>query len=207
MIEIYIKKDSPNLGVIENIREKVVCLCQKFVIVEFEEGITPDCCRDYIEAIKSHYDLFIILKVQLPQEIAIEALYAYGIHGICFSPKGFSYSQQEIDRMVAAQAYFTNVLVFAEVNDNQQVITSLLEAGILPKLMTENQEIKKWLLAHDLYKKLAVKDVFKYLPLYREDVTYSLSDKIKMKMILEGINLRQKLRIRQVEESFNSSGL
>ena len=48
----------------------------------------------------------------------------------------------------------------------------------------------------------------KAVPLLDQDQqNYSLTDKIRMKMILESINLRQKLMLKNVDESFESSGL
>ncbi|TCT14240.1 hypothetical protein EDC18_10636 [Natranaerovirga pectinivora] len=208
MKSIYIPNNTPQDKIIDKIENEIIKKYHKFVILEFEDQKDHNICRCMIEGIKSFYDVFLILKTRIPQDTKkVEEYFSYGIHGIYFSETKRVYSKDELDKMVYATKIFPNGLVLCEANSDKETLDLLLKNKIIPFLQDKSSESIEYILKNKDFKKLLSKELLKYIPVYQEEIVYNLADKIKMKMILEGINLRQKLMVKQVEESFNSSGL
>ncbi|TCK92480.1 hypothetical protein EDC19_2215 [Natranaerovirga hydrolytica] len=208
MKTIYIPNTCPREETIQTVESEVVKQYYKFVFLEFENQDNHNICRDIIEDIKSYYDMFLILKTSIPKDIKkVEEYFSYGIHGIYFNQEKGHYTKDEVEKMVYATKIFPSGLVFAKVEEDKETIDVLLNHKIIPKLETNNAQLIEYITQSKQYKKIYSKELIRFIPIYKDEVIYNLADKIKIKMILESINLRQKLMVKKVEESFNSSGL
>jgi hypothetical protein len=201
-------EEIPKKSLLDAIEEDVIRQNRKCMVFTFESCMGQQGCRETIEEIKDYFDIFLILKTTIPSDIKkIEEFFAYGIHGIYFYNETGKYSKEDLDKLITAKEIFPNGLVFAYAGKNKETIDVLLNQKIMPRVEGKDQELIDYILTHEMYKKITSKDLLKFIPIYYNATSFSISDKIKLKMTLEGINLRQKLMVKKVAESFNSSGL
>lgn len=178
-----------------------------FSIITFEENIAEEKCAVLVKEIKKHFDIFIIIKTQIPEnKKKIEEYFSYGIHGIYFY--GYSdVSEDQFNRMAYATKIFPEGLVFASVNNSKDFIGNLLNKKIIPVITECDEELLNFVKNHELFYKIP-STYLKYIPAIEpNECNLNLVEKFRMKMRLESLNLRQKLMVKNVEDSLNSSSL
>lgn len=205
MIEISVHSQMQAHELLEIIEKKVIAFKQKFIVLDFGNEQEASRYQWMLEEIRAYYDLFIILKHSLSSTIQIEQLFSYGIHGICFTADGTFYTLDDIERMKVAKEIFYQGLIFAQVEPDKEQIDQLLRECIIPLLSNQDLALQEYIQTSSFCSE--VKEMLKYIPIDTQNKVYSFADKIKLKMLLESIHLRQKLIVKQVEESFSSSGL
>lgn len=187
----------------ERIGEEIV-----FVILRFNKEIDDTKRKEIIHTIKKYYDIFIILKTDVPEyKKRLEEYLAYGIHGILFSEASGKYTESQIEIISYAVEIFPDNLIFTTVDNDKCLIEILLDKKIIPIAPCWNKDLMGFIKRHSKFSTISNK-IFKYIPMFdAKKSKYTILDKIKIKMILESINLRQKLMVKSVEDSFNSSSL
>lgn len=160
-----------------------------------------------MDNIKKCFDVFIVLKSDIPKyKLGLEEYFSYGVHGLYFSTSTEAYSKEQVEIMTFATELFTRGWVFASTQNNKNMIRQLLSLKIIPVPSEQDSKLIEFIKSYKFFNKISPN--LKSVPLLDKDQPdYSLTDKIKMKMILETINLRQKLMLKNVDESFGSSGL
>ncbi len=158
--------------------------------------------------IKNHFDIFILLETDIPEELSsVDKYFFQGFHGIYYNEKN-SLSGDEIKILKHSTELFPKGSLFLEYSGNDlNEVDKILELNFIPVL--KSCDIN--LLEHTkgrIEKSKKLSRYLKYVPLLEQvKCDYNLGHKLKIKMMLETDNLRQKLMIKNVEESFNSSGL
>ena len=152
--------------------------------------------------------IFIILKSDVPtHKNRLEEYLAYGVHGILFSEASAKYTESQIETISYGVEIFPYNLIFTSVDNDRCLIEILLNKKIIPITPCWNKELIDFIKRHRKFKGIS-NNIFKYIPMFEvKQSKYTIVDKIKIKMILESINLRQKLMVKSVEDSFNSSSL
>lgn len=136
----------------------------------------------------------------------MEGYFSYGVHGLIFKQSTETYLKEQVDMMAFAAELFPRGWVFASGPNNKTMINKLLSQKIIPVPSQNDPKLVEYIKSHRHFDKIAPN--LKSVPfLDQEQPNYSLTDKIRMKMILESINFRQKLMLKNVDESFESSGL
>lgn len=157
--------------------------------------------------IKNCFDIFIVLKTAIPSSRQrIEEYFSYGVHGIFFTTDAGAYSREEVEIMTVATGLYSRGWVYASSKNNKKIIKQLLSLKIIPVLSEEDPELIAYIKSQKSFDKITPN--IKSVPLLDQNQSdYSLADKIRMKMLLETMNLRQKLMVKNIDESFGSSGL
>lgn len=160
-----------------------------------------------MEKVKNCFDLFIVLKSAIPSsKQRIEEYFSYGVHGLFFASGDEAYSQEELEIMTVATGLYSRGWVYASSKNNKSIIKQLLSLKIIPVLSEEDPELIAYIKSLKSFDKISPN--LKSVPFLDQDQSdYSLADKIRMKMLLETMNLRQKLMVKNIDESFGSSGL
>jgi hypothetical protein len=195
---------------IDNILDKIEEIIEeqiRFIILRFNSKLVDAERKKIIETIKKYFDIFVILKTDVPPcKKRIEEYLSYGIHGIFFNETPSKYTEEQIDTMTFAAEIFPYNLVLAGVDDKLS-IERLLDKKIIPIAPYGNKDLIKFIKNHRKFRTIS-SGIIKYIPIVEANqCQYTTIDKIKMKMILEAINFRQKLMVKNVEDSFNSSSL
>lgn len=179
----------------------------KCIVIDFQDKTEGGDRKKVVDKIKKYFDVFIILKSDmLSHKNQIEEYYFYGVHGLFVQTGTGAYSKDQIQVLTAAAELFSRGWVFAGVADNDTAIDELLAHKIIPVPTAENKRLIELIKSNPLLNKISPN--LKCVPLLdREEPDYSLADRIKMKMLLETMNLRQKLMVKNIDESFGSSGL
>lgn len=194
--------------ILDIIEREIIQQQIKFTILSVEENILDSHKRWIIQRIKEHFDIFILLKTHIPtNKKDVEAYLSYGIHGVYFDEKSKGYDKKQMDMIEFAVDIFPNHLVFVGVEGNEASIEALLDVGVIPIVSSEDKDSIRFIMEHEKFHG-GTSSILRYIPLLGQNpCSYRVLDRIKMKMMLETINLRQKLMVKNVEESFNSSGL
>lgn len=128
------------------------------------------------------------------------------MHGLFFTLSTEAYSQEEIELMTVATGLYYRGWVYAIAPNNKSIIKQLLSIKIIPVLSEEDPKLIAYIKSQKSFNKITPN--LKSVPFLDQDQSdYSLADKIRMKMLLETMNLRQKLMVKNIDESFGSSGL
>ncbi len=208
MHPVHITQEASVESVLSFVEAEIAKYQTKYIVLSFEETLHDAKRKKVVDLIKSHFDIFVILKSKLPKyPQMIEEYFAYGVHGLYFDSKPDIYSETSTEIMVFAAELFPNGWVFANSESDENMIEELLGLKIIPVLQEENKELLNFIKSHHHFIKFS-RNLTKSVPLLDKDQNdYSFTDKIRMKMLLESLNLRQKLMIKNIDESFNSSGL
>ncbi|AKL94799.1 hypothetical protein CACET_c13340 [Clostridium aceticum] len=208
MHPIHVIENTSIETILTFIEEEITKYQTKYAVLSFEENIGNASGKRIVEVIKKHFDIFVILKSAIPDhQRHIEEYFSYGVHGIYFDDHPNHYSKENIEIMTFATELFPRGWVFANTRNSEEMIEELLGLNILPILMKEDAKLVNFIKSHEKFNKIS-RNSIKSVPLLDQEQTeYSLTDKIKMKMLLETFNLRQKLMIKSIDASFNSSGL
>lgn len=160
-----------------------------------------------MDNIKKCFDIFIILKSDnLKSRQDLEEYFSYGVHGLVFDVNTETYLEEQINLLTFAAELFPQGWVFANTLNNKSMINKLFSLKIVPVPSQDDPKLLEFIRSHPCFGKITPN--LKSVPLLdRDQPEYSLTDKIRMKMVLESINLRQKLMLKNVDESFSSSGL
>ncbi|WP_069998068.1 hypothetical protein [Cellulosilyticum sp. I15G10I2] len=208
MHPIHITKEAQSESILSFIEAEMTKYQTKYIVLSFEESIRDIDRKKMVELIKKHFDIFVILKSELPKyQQIIEEYFSYGVHGLYFDSSLKIYAEESIEIMRFAVELFPGGWVFANTQNDGSMIEALLALKIVPVLQKEDRELVHFIKTHENFIKIS-RNFIKSVPLLdKSQNDYSLADKIRMKMLLETLNLRQKLMIKSIDESFNSSGL
>lgn len=145
-----------------------------------------------IAELKRHFDKLILFKGNLPVDSeGVDRLFGAGFHGIVIPAS--EAVRPESDHAVDI---FRRGFVIAELtgDESADVRTDLLRRGIVPlpidTAMAQKSEFD-----------------FQYRLLSGDSKGLRLTDRFKLKFAIETINLRQKLMVTEIYESFESSSL
>ncbi|AOY76516.1 hypothetical protein [Clostridium formicaceticum] len=208
MHPIHVAENTSIEAILSFIEEETAKYQTKYIVLSFHEDVRDIEGKRIVEMIKKHFDIFVILRSAIPNhQQNIEEYFSYGVHGIYFDKPLGSYSKEDIEQMVFATELFPRGWVFANVQNDKTKIEELLEFSIVPVPLKEDVECVEFIKSHEKFSRIS-RNLIKSIPLLDQRwAEYSLADKIKMKMLLETLNLRQKLMIKSIDASFNSSGL
>lgn len=207
MHSINILEDNPTETILAFIEDQISTHQIKYILVSFNDKIKNSNRKKVVDRIKSYFDIFVVLKTDVPkQQQQIEEYFSYGVHGIYFNLSQKVYDKKQLDIMSFATDLFSRGWVFAGTQNDEGMIEELLNLKIIPVPVKYDGEITDFIKSHSSFKKISPN--LKSVPLVdQEPCEYSFTDRIKMKMLLESMNLRQKLMVKSVDESFASSGL
>lgn len=179
----------------------------KYSLLSFQDQVTDYARKILVEEIKKHFDIFVVLQSDIPRhKQRIEEYFSYGVHGLYFNPSISSYSKKQVEIMTFATDLFALGWVFAASLNDKSIIEDLLSLKIIPIPAEDDDSLIDFIKSHKYFGKISPN--LKSIPLLdRKRADYSLADKIKMKMLLETMNFRQKLMVKRIDESFGSSGL
>ncbi|ABR49626.1 hypothetical protein Amet_3498 [Alkaliphilus metalliredigens QYMF] len=205
---IDVVADTSMESILSFIENEIAAYQTKYIILSFQENVKDTERKKIVEMIKNHFDIFIVLRSDIPKDQQrIEEYFSYGVHGIYFDTIPNKYAKEDIEIMTFATELFPRGWVFANTRNIESMIEVLLALRIIPVLLESDTALVKFIKSHTGFSKISQK-LIKSVPLLDEKQDcYSLTDKIKIKMLLESLNLRQKLMIKNIDESFNSSGL
>ncbi len=208
MNEINIFTDTPIESILSYVEEKITNYHANYIILSFQNDIRDIDRIAIVKIIKEYFNIFIIFKTDIPKHRhRIEEYFSYGVHGIYFDVDVVEYSKKEFDIFFFTKDLFTKGWVFANTLRDKRMIEELLAIQIIPILSTYDNEFINYIKSHESFNKIS-SNLIKSIPvLDKKKYHYSLAEKIKMKMLLESLNLRQKLMLKKVDESFASSGL
>lgn len=180
----------------------------KYIVLAFEDEVKENIREKIVQTIKKHFDVFVILKSGLPeQKQYLEKYFSYGVHGLYLDTEINLGSPGQIEMLSFAVELFARGWVFAKSNNSETMIKELLKLKIVPVLTNHDLKLVNFIKSHKYFNKIS-SNLIKFVPfLDYKPIDYSLTDKIKMKMLLESMNLRQKLMVKNVSESFECSGL
>ena len=179
----------------------------KYSLLSFQDQVTDYARKILVEEIKKHFDIFVVLQSDIPRhKQRIEEYFSYGVHGLYFNLNLTGYSKEQIEMMIYAAGLFSPGWVFATSQNVKSMIEELLSLKIIPVLFDYDDELVDFIKSHKKFNKISPN--LKSIPLLElKQSNFSLADKIKMKVLLETMNLRQKLMVKRIDESFGSSGL
>ncbi|EKE03971.1 MAG: hypothetical protein ACD_20C00123G0005 [uncultured bacterium] len=180
----------------------------RFTLLRFESDVSANERKNTIALIKKYFDIFIILKSSVPdQQGKIEEYFSYGTHGVYFYQDSAKYSAIQLEIISSAAQIFPDGLVFVNVGDNKLLIEKVLSSKIIPVVTKCNVELVEFIMSHNKFNEIS-SVYLKYIPVLEENLCdFSLINKLQLKMRLETLNLRQKLMVKSVADSLNSSGL
>ncbi len=179
----------------------------RYIVISFQYDINAADRKEIVDRIKKCFDIFVVLKTDIPDSKQdVEEYFSYGVHGLFFNIGTETYLKEQVKIMTFATELFPRGWVFASIKNNKSIINKLLSLKIIPVPSQYEPKLTKFIKSHKCFNKIAPN--LKSVPLLDQDHSnYSFTDKIRMKMILESINFRQKLMLKNVDESFESSGL
>lgn len=179
----------------------------KYIVIQFHDDIEVLARKKVVDKIKNFFDIFIVLKSDIPShKRCIEEYFSYGVHGLYFNTSAGAYSQEQVEIVTFATGLFARGWVFASIQKDKNLVTQLLSLKVIPVLSEQDPGLVQFIKSHQAFNKISPN--LKSVPLLEsEQCDYTLADKIKMKMLLETMNLRQKLMVKNIDESFGSSGL
>jgi len=155
-----------------------------------------------ISEIKRHFDKLVLLRGKLPRtNEEIDHLFGMGFHGIIISADDATTALAE-----HAVSIFKNGYVFAEITTSMKItklVPKLIAHGIVPILGNSTKEeaiLFNTLLSRSDY-------LFQSKVITATSDSFKMVDRIRLKFIIEMINLRQKLMVTEINESFESSSL
>jgi hypothetical protein len=161
-----------------------------------------------VDEIKSHFDIFILEETdRLDSRIQIDNSFLNGFHGIYYRAKT-EISTIEKDNLLYSSTLFPKGSLFLEYTGiDSMEIDKILDMNFIPVLKSCDAGLLNYTKRKiDKIRKLS--RYLKYVPLLEQvKCDYHIGDKLKRKVLLETDNLRQKLMIKNIEDSFNSSGL
>lgn len=194
-------------SVLNRINHEITSLQAKYIVIEFQDALEPSDRKEIVDQIKKCFDVFIVLKSDnLNSEQDLEEYFFYGVHGLVLEAGTERYLEEQADILTFAAELFPRGWVFASTQNNKRIINKIFSLKIIPVPSQYDPKLVKFIRSHPCFGRIAPS--LKSVPLLDHDPSdYSLTDKIRMKMILESINLRQKLMLKNVDMSFESSGL
>lgn len=161
-----------------------------------------------VDEIKSHFDIFVFLETDIPRsKTDVDKSFFDGFHGIYYRNKNII-SDVEKDILLYSSTLFPKGSLFLEYRGRElEDINKILDMNFLPVLKSGDLELLNYTKERiNEIKKLS--KYLRYVPMIeQEKYDYQMRDKLKKKVLLETDNLRKKLMIKNVEASFNSSGL
>lgn len=202
---IDILKNTPLEAVLALIEDEILKYQSKYILLSFSNDYQYLDRKKTVERIKKYFDIFIILKTEIPKDkYKIEEYFSYGVHGVyLINP----HTKMDLEIITYATELFTPGWVFTNSKNNKILIEELLSLKIIPVVHEEDENLIDFIKSHHNFSKIS-SSLIKSIPLLDKNQTeYSLVDKVKMKMVLESLNLRQKLMIKSIDDSFVSSGL
>jgi hypothetical protein len=176
------------------------------IILDIQECNNPLEAPSTLERIKAQGDYILLTKASLSsKEQEVEGAYASGFHGIIFSSDG-DFFQADAKGPTYAKRLFTPGAVFVEVNDSVSVeeSISLIESGLVPLYtdINRSKELEVRLKDYSLDGRWLY-----FLNCYRLQAEISFTDKLAKKYLLEVANLKHKLRVKNISDSYSSSSL
>ena len=207
MHTINVLEDSSAETILSFVEQEITDYQEKYILLTFQDKINDFSRKKIVENIKRHFDIFIILQSGVPRhKQRIEEYFSYGVHGLYFNLNLTGYSKEQIEMMIYAAGLFSPGWVFATSQNVKSMIEELLSLKIIPVLFDYDDELVDFIKSHKKFNKISPN--LKSIPLLElKQSNFSLADKIKMKVLLETMNLRQKLMVKRIDESFGSSGL
>jgi len=204
---IDIFKDTPLEVILGEVDNALARHRTKYIVTEFQDDLKVHERKKTVDTIKKYYDIFIVLKSAIPQhKYRIEEYFSYGVHGLYFSTSADAYSREQVEVLTFATELFTRGWVFANAQNDKNVISQLISLKVIPVPSEQDSGLVKFIKSHQSFANISPN--LRSVPLLEQEQSdYSLADKIKMKMLLETMNLRQKLMVKNIDESFGSSGL
>ncbi len=164
--------------------------------------------RSLIGDIKSHFDIFILQELYIPKSRAeVDNCFFNGFHGVYYLSKKM-FSNVDIKVLAYTAELFPKGSLFLEYEGSVSgEVDQILEMNFIPVLKSCDVKLLEYTRKKiDETRKLS--RYLKYVPLLEQvKCEYHIGHKLKRKLLLETDNLRQKLMIKSVEDSFNSSGL
>lgn len=202
------ERDAPDNLVLDTIHDDMIRGENKYITLQFSKAAAYSEKVKLIETIRGFYDIFIILKMEIPNnKTEIEESFSYGIHGVYFESYNLQYSQKELELMAAATELFLEGCVFVGVAEEKRLITSILDRRMIPYGCFQEPAIISLIEQHRFFTQISA-NLLRYIPYgTNQKLCFSFADRIKMKVLLETMNFRQKLMVKSIDESFNSSGL
>jgi len=198
-----IKSLSDFLDIIEN---RILKKRLSFILLENDTGEKD--IRKLIREIKNHFDIFILEISDFPKlKSRIDESFFNGFHGVYFkSIKDISSIDMEI--IDHAIKLFPKGSLFMDYNGSEiSQVDKILERELIP-VSTNCDPILLNYIKEKVNENGTLSRYLKYVPLLDETVcSYHIGHKLKRKLVLESYNLRQRLMVKSVEDSFNSSKL
>ncbi|WP_320046462.1 hypothetical protein [uncultured Ilyobacter sp.] len=164
--------------------------------------------REFVQEIKNHFDIFILEGAYIPSsKKQVENCFFNGFHGTYYLDK------KEILNIDEEILKYTSLLfpkgsIFLEYSGSDRtIVDKILKMDYIPVIKSCDLELLDYT-RMKIKKSKKLSRYLKYVPLLEQiKCEYRMGDKLKRKVILETDNLRQKLMIKNVDDSFNSSGL
>lgn len=203
---IEIEKYDSSKKMIKDLDEKIKTDKISYIIIEKTKDIYK--LEKYIKEIKKHFDIFIMYKTDIPKNyFEIENYFIIGFHALIFYGKN-NYDLNDIKILDYSKELFKIGKVFVEYTGyKKSELDFLIELNIIPLLNRCDEKISDYILKKSKKQK-NLNNYLKYIEIFNsENCVVSFSDKIKRKMELELINFRQKIMVKNISESFDSSSL
>lgn len=211
MDKLIISKETTKSRVFDLIEERVIIPNKKHALLEFDVTMNVSECTNIVSYVKENFDIFIVLVTELPDKnVQIEKYFSYGIHAIYFYSLSEKYLKNQLEILEFISGIFPEGAVFIQSPGDKEIIELILGKKIIPiipRCENEESELIDFIRNHHKFTGISL-NYLKYIPIFGDNhMHYSLLDKIKIKMVLETGNLRQKLMVKNIDDSFNSSGL
>lgn len=203
---------------LKRVEEEVINMGFEFMILKINE-FKVSKIKIIIEEIKRHFDIFIIIKTQIPEsDKELEYYFSTGAHGVIFEEniKGNKNYKETFGLLIQATKIFSTGTIFYETFEtDEKFILELIDKNIIPIVRSSNTALLDYI-EMKLKKRKNLSTYLKYIPVIKQfDEEYAatnmkekgLKQRLEKKFILELNNLRQKLMIKEVNDSFNSSSL
>lgn len=191
---------------LRDIENKIIKKDLSFVMVINDTEVRD--IRDLISEIKNHFDIFILEESDIPKsKIQVDNSFFNGFHGIYYRDK-INISNIDIEMLEYTSLLFPKGSMFLEYSGVDVLeVDKILEMDFIPVLKSCDAGLLDYI-RDKINKSKKLSRYLKYVPLLEQiKCEYRIGDKLKRKVILETDNLRQKLMIKSVDDSFNSSGL
>ncbi|MFZ5969184.1 MAG: hypothetical protein ACOYVK_18665 [Bacillota bacterium] len=203
-----VDRKTPMEAILDGIEIDIVKQEQRYVTLEFPVEMSNLERKGIIETIKKYYDIFILIKADIPRNTnIIEEYFSSGIHGVYFHGLTNHDGLEQFQIMGYAAELFYGGSVFAKCPEDKDMIEGLLKRKVIPVLSGQHEDFIEFIKTHPYFQRIS-SNLLKYIPALEQGAwTVTLKDRLKIKMLLEAINLRQKLMIKSVDDSFHSSGL
>ena len=164
--------------------------------------------KDIVSEIKSHFDIFILLETDIPKSNSLVEKYFFeGFHGIYYKEKT-ELSETDKNVLKHSTELFPIGSLFLEYSGSKfNDIDQILNMNLIPVLKSCDFKLLEYT-ENKIDNSKKLNRYLKYVPLLGQNrCQYNLGHRLKIKMMLETDNLRQKLMVKSIEDSFNSSGL